>query len=306
MSLVFGPLLSRRFGLSLGVDLSPAYKQCNFNCVYCELKASSPIDSQEIVIPPSQVLSAIESALNLHKNLEVLTFTANGEPTLYPHLEEVILGAKSLVKPHPGLKTLILSNGSRFGECKEALMHFDLVKFSLDSLDPVVFKRVDKPSKSLSLSAMKAGLMDFAKDYRGELIAEILVVARINDEAHLHRQSADFLKTLGIKRLDISTIDRPSSHRVFPVSMSKLYEIAEVFDGLPVCVVTRQDAQKDIEKRNLDSKAILETLRRRPLSRLDCETLWDEASGQLVENLVKEGEVVIRRVAGLDFYYANS
>lgn len=63
MQITFGPILSRRFGVSLGVDLSPSVKQCNFNCVYCELKAAKPIDTQSEITPTQTVLDSIESAL---------------------------------------------------------------------------------------------------------------------------------------------------------------------------------------------------------------------------------------------------
>ncbi|HHD82106.1 MAG TPA: radical SAM protein, partial [Campylobacterales bacterium] len=90
MNVIFGPVNSRRFGKSLGVDLSPSKKQCNFDCLYCELPAAKTMDSYEDVISVEEIVNAVQSALEEHKDIDVLTITANGEPTLYPHLSELM------------------------------------------------------------------------------------------------------------------------------------------------------------------------------------------------------------------------
>ena len=80
--IVFGPITSRRFGQSLGIDLSPDTKQCNFDCIYCELKGAKPVD--KIQDPPSvkEVVASVKEALKKYKDIDVITLTANGEPTL--------------------------------------------------------------------------------------------------------------------------------------------------------------------------------------------------------------------------------
>ena len=97
MQVVFGPIISRRFGISLGVDVSPNKKQCNFDCVYCELRANKPVDYQTTVIPVQTIVDSIAHHLQKQSNIDVLTFTANGEPTLYPFLEDLILESKKIL-----------------------------------------------------------------------------------------------------------------------------------------------------------------------------------------------------------------
>ena len=82
--LIFGPIISRRFGYSLGVDLSPSTKQCNFDCLYCELKGAKTQDSMREVIPVYEYVDTILRYFRTHpdQKIDVLTFTANGEPTL--------------------------------------------------------------------------------------------------------------------------------------------------------------------------------------------------------------------------------
>lgn len=97
MSIVFGIVNSRRFGRSLGVDLSPGKKQCNFDCVYCELSASKPILMQRQSPKIEDIISEIKAAIAKNPNFDFITLTANGEPSLYPHLKELV-NALNLVK----------------------------------------------------------------------------------------------------------------------------------------------------------------------------------------------------------------
>ena len=302
MQIVFGPILSRRFGVSLGIDLSPYTKQCNFDCVYCELEAKKPMDAQTQIAPLEIILESIQHALRTHTDIDVLTFTANGEPTLYPHLEKLILQVKELLKEYPNIKTLILSNGSRFHAQKNALNHFDIVKFSLDSVVTKNFKRVDKPSKTLDLATIKQDIKNFSKQYGGELVAEVLIVANMNDDMESNKENAAFLREVDIKRVDISTIDRPSSHRVYPVSNEKLYELSTLYEGLNVCVVTRKNDAINVTQQDLSETEILELLKRRPLTHVDCEILLTKESVNRLENMCAIGQIKIKNIAGVSFY----
>ena len=106
MNLIFGPIPSRRFGVSLGIDLSPNIKQCNFDCLYCELDFAKTISKQTQVVSVKDIITQLKIALQDHKNIDVITFTANGEPTLYPYLSQLI---DEVDKIKGDIKTLILS-----------------------------------------------------------------------------------------------------------------------------------------------------------------------------------------------------
>ena len=81
-SIIFGPIPSRRFGISLGVDLSPSKKQCNFDCLYCELEGAKTIDKMDTYPSVDEVIKAIKENFLIHPRIDVITLTANGEPTL--------------------------------------------------------------------------------------------------------------------------------------------------------------------------------------------------------------------------------
>ncbi|HSR73679.1 MAG TPA: hypothetical protein VLL31_02455, partial [Sulfurovum sp.] len=113
MNIIFGPIHSRRFGKSLGVDLSPGKKQCNFDCLYCELDAAKTMDAYEEVVSIEEVTTALKTALSEHGDVDFITLTANGEPTLYPYLSELI----DVINTFKGsTKTLILSNAANIDD----------------------------------------------------------------------------------------------------------------------------------------------------------------------------------------------
>ena len=141
----FGPVASRRFGVSLGIDLSPGAKSCNFDCLYCELPAA--VQRNTIEHPPAvaEIVAEVKAVLATRSDIDVLTITANGEPTLYPDLQPLIDALKTL-PDRPRL--LILSNGSTIADpaVQNALAKLDTVKLSLDCAGAPCFKKLDRQS----------------------------------------------------------------------------------------------------------------------------------------------------------------
>ena len=290
MRSIFGPINSRRFGRSLGVDLSPDSKQCNFDCLYCELKPAKVVDRQSSVLPVSQIVADIQAALSEYKDIDVLTITANGEPTLYPHLSE-LMDAINQIKG--SIKTLILSNASTIAqkETQEALLKFDSVKLSLDCATSKCFRKLDRPSKTISLEAIKEGMLAFKKIFRGDLIIEILIVKNLNDNLEEIEELNQFLLTLQPDRIDIGTIDRPPAYNIQPVNYEKLRELSLGFDAsLPIVITAK--APKEGLKYNYSKEDLLQTLARRPLTKEDIELLFTQESKELLLNLLEQGAVV--------------
>ncbi len=302
---VFGPVLSRRFGKSLGVDLSPSKKQCNYNCIYCELGKAKPIECMEEVIKVETLINAIQNALNnLTTPIDVLTITANGEPTLYPHLLELIQSIKPFLK---GVKTLILSNGSLFYEPKvqQALKEFDIVKFSLDAIDLKAFERVDKPY-SKDINKILEGILSFSQIYQGQLVAEVLLIKGVNDSANNLKLIADFLKQINIARVDLSTIDRPSSFKAPKLSEDELLKCSLFFEGLCVSLPKRSTTQADQAKKLISCgiDELLALISRRPLSAEEAPLILDPNAFRHLETLLNHKQITIKKVGSLEFYCA--
>ncbi len=304
MNIIFGPVNSRRFGKSLGVDLSPGKKQCNFDCLYCELKSAKVVNNQTEIIEVKEIVSQIEPALNEHKDIDVLTLTANGEPTLYPHLNELI---DKINQIKGSVKTLILSNGSTIAKPKiqEALAKLDSVKLSLDCASNECFKKLDRADKSVDLNQIKKGMIAFKKRYRGDLIIEILFVKGINDSKKEIEHLNSFLKELKPARVDIGTIDRPPAFDVKPLSYSELYKISLLFDAsLNVSIAAKNT--KESAKFSYSKEQILETLKRRPLTKDDINALFDSNSLNNFKQLKTEGKICSKISGNIEFFTAKS
>lgn len=297
-TLIFGPINSRRFGMSLGIDLSPKQKSCNFDCVYCELKGAKPVE--EIENPPSvnEIISALKEALKAHQNIDVITLTANGEPTLYPHLKELIIKVNEIKGK---AKTLILSNGSGARDQKicEALQGLDIVKFSLDSAVQSTFKKIDRNKSGIEVGELVKAMAKFRKEFKGELVLEILVVAGFNDKEEEFTALNEAINEITPHRVDVGTIDRPPAYNVKGVDASRLEELASKIKGVPVTIAR---AHKIEQKYEFSKSEILAMLERRPQTMANVEENFSEHSKQILNSLLQDGVVYQTDVAGVKFY----
>lgn len=297
-TVVFGPINSRRFGMSLGIDLSPKQKSCNFDCVYCELKGAKPVE--EIENPPSvnEIISALKEALKAHQNIDVITLTANGEPTLYPHLKELVAKANEVKGK---AKILILSNGSGVRDQKicEALQGLDIVKFSLDSAVQSTFKKIDRNKSGIEVNELIKAMAKFRKEFKGELVLEILVVAGFNDKEEEFIVLNEAINEIAPHRVDVGTIDRPPAYNVKGVDTSSLEELASKIKGVPVTIAR---AHKIEQKYEFSKSEILAMLERRPQTTANVEENFSEHSKQILNKLLQDGAVYQTDVAGVKFY----
>lgn len=303
MSIIFGPIHSRRFGKSLGVDLSPGKKQCNFDCLYCELDAAKTMESYEDVVSVKEVVSALKGALKEHQDIDFITLTANGEPTLYPYLSELI----DEINTFKGkIKTLILSNAANIDDVKvqDALLKLDEVKLSLDCATQKCLQKLDRSHEGIDIEHIKAGMLAFKSRYDGPLVIEILIVKTLNDSPEEIAALNAYLLKLQPTRIDIGTIDRPPAYAVKPVSYEELLRISHLFDStLPVYIASRKKAE--VSASHYSDEEIFETLSKRPLTQEDIEALFDEESQKRFKKLLGKEKIKIVSTNGVEFYKNN-
>jgi wyosine [tRNA(Phe)-imidazoG37] synthetase (radical SAM superfamily) len=299
-SIIFGPVHSRRFGKSLGIDLSPGKKQCNYDCVYCELDPAKTMDGYSDVIAVSEIIAAVQESLVQYGDIDVLTITANGEPTLYPHLLELVREINTI---KGDTKTLILSNGSTISDPKvaEALLLIDTVKLSLDCATQKCLKRIDRMHTGITIEDIKQGMLDFKAMTQHPLIIEVLVVEGINDKPAEIEALDAFLLQLSPDRIDLGTIDRPPAYAVKPISYEKLLALSRLFDpSLAVHITQRKSITAKPSAYTVEE--ILSTLKKRPLTADDIEILFDKQSQERLKTLLKEGKIIETDNNGVIFY----
>lgn len=291
MKVIFGPINSRRFKKSLGIDLSPNEKCCNFDCLYCELGKAKIKHKNEANLSVEYIISELKKALDIHKDLDYISISANGEPTLYPNLKELILEINKIKK---NAKSLILSNASTiFDEnIQKALLELDAVKLSLDSVNEKVFRKIDR--SNIDLSKIIQGIINFSNIYKGELVLECLVLEGINDNKEDFIALNEILKNIKASRLDLGTIDRPSDYDVKAVSFEKLQELASLLTNINVNIISRTINEKIYDD-------LLKTLELRPLSE-DEISINDK---ELLKELLEKNIVKLAKINDINFYKLN-
>jgi len=300
MSIIFGPINSRRFGRSLGIDLSPSKKQCNFDCLYCELDPAKTMDRYDTVVPLDDIVSALQNALQKHKNIDFITLTANGEPTLYPYLSELV---DKIDEIKGDIKTLILSNGSTIArrEVADALLKIDMVKLSLDCATDRCLHRLDRSHRDIDIESIMQGMISFKQRYHKPLIIETLFVKTLNDRSDEIYKLNEFFLRLKPTRIDIGTIDRPPAYRVEPLGYEDLYYISQLFDAtLPIYISSRKNIPSSPDSYSYEE--IIKTLSKRPLTPEDIDILFDSSSKERLKELVLEEKITTKDENGVKFY----
>ena len=160
-SIIFGPVKSRRLGISLGVNLPPVdSKVCSFNCIYCECGWTASMNVSRFPTR-EQVRNALGQKLQemaeAHESLDVITFAGNGEPTLHPDFPGIIDDTLALRDAHyPRARVAVLSNATMIfrPEVRSALMRVDQNILKLDSAVEDTMRRLDQPLMRHSVDAL--------------------------------------------------------------------------------------------------------------------------------------------------------
>lgn len=161
----YGPVRSRRLGRSLGINALPfGRKICSFNCVYCHYGVTPGVT----LTPPAEdfpgvepILRAVETALRAYPEVDALTFSGNGEPTLHPHFRDLVFGVRQLRnRLAPQAQVTLFSNATtlHLSQVQAALAWIDTPIMKLDAGDPLTFARIDRPAPGITLDAILAAL----------------------------------------------------------------------------------------------------------------------------------------------------
>jgi len=290
MSTIFGPVHSRRFGVSLGIDLSASAKQCNFDCLYCELAPTPAMAHQHTVTPVETIIADLKEALKKHPAIDVITITANGEPTMYPYLNPLVEEIDAI---KGNIQTLILSNSACLNDPAvfNTLLKLDQVKLSLDAATAETFQKIDRPAEGIEIGTIIESISRFSHAFKGKLFLEILFVKGVNDSLGEVEALNRTLLTIRCNRIDIGTIDRPPAYAVQGLSFEELYTLSRHFDPvLPIHIVSRTHASASASA--YSNEEILTTLDKRPLTSDDINALFDIDSQQRFQNLLNQGKIV--------------
>lgn len=208
--ITFGPVPSRRLGRSLGINNIPP-KVCTYSCVYCQLGRTIKMQvTRPVFYEPGLVLKAVqnrvEKAKEIGESVDFLTFVPDGEPTLDARLGREI----ELLEPL-GIKIAVITNSSLIWlrDVRMDLMKADWVSLKIDSVRGEVWRRLDRPYRTLQLASILDGMLEFANGYTGELVTETMLVEGVNDSQDCVGEVAHFLAQLKPARAYLSIPTRP-------------------------------------------------------------------------------------------------
>jgi wyosine [tRNA(Phe)-imidazoG37] synthetase (radical SAM superfamily) len=304
---IFGPVLSRRLGRSLGIDVVPM-KTCTFNCIYCQLghTTQQTIERKEYV-PAAEVMAELAAFLESGGQADYLTFSGSGEPTLHSKLGEMIAQTKRMSK----IPVAVLTCGALMfdPQVRKELALADVVLPSLDAVSAATFRAINRPHGKLRLAEIINGLERFRKQYRGQLWLEIMFVKGVNDNpaeiAWLQKAIA------GIKpdKVHLNTVVRPPAEsEVQALTDAELRELAAAFGPQAEVIALRPGIPKLPSGDHLISE-VVDLIARHPATfeeiteYVNCkhEIVW-----LVLNSLIETGAVEARNHHGKKFYVAAS
>jgi wyosine [tRNA(Phe)-imidazoG37] synthetase (radical SAM superfamily) len=315
---LYGPVPSRRLGLSYGVDIVP-FKVCTLDCIYCQLgRTVEKTVVRRDFVPVEAVLAELREALAEGTRADFVTIGGSGEPTLYCRLGELIDGIKGMTD----IPVALLTNGTMFDrqDVRDDCARLDVVLPSLDAGDEQTFARIDRPEPAISLENMIAGLCTLRDEFAGQIWIEVFLVPSINTGAPQIAHLKEAIDRIRPEKVQLNTAVRPTADpNVAMLSAEKLREIALSLG--PRCEViadfsaasSGQGSQVHepvvyfgaAQKR----QTVLSMLKRRPCSIEDISTALSLSRGQAeryVAQLLEAGLVEAERKGGRAFFKSVS
>lgn len=290
---VFGPVPSRRLGRSLGIDLVPL-KTCTYNCIYCQLGRTihQTLERKPYVDGEVVIHQLGEKLATLSTPPDYITFSGSGEPTLNSQIGWVI----EQVNKVTSVPVAVLTNGSllHLESVREALMGADLVIPSLDAGTPALFRSINRPHPSLSLSQVLRGLQEFRREYSDQIWLELMLCGGFNDEPKEIKRLGEEIEKIGPDRIQLNTVVRPPAEDFAqPLSPKRLEEICDLFRGRAEVLPRDCPASTSRLYGQIDQE-VLDLLERRPCSLEDLSRAFgvsEEEMGKCLQELRRKGTV---------------
>ena len=258
---LFGPVPSRRFGRSLGIDLTP-FKTCSFDCIFCQLGRTTRLTTERAEwVDTRSVRREIDRWLASGGVADYVTLSGSGEPTLHNGFGAIIRH----VREQTDIPVALLSNGTLFSHpaVREAALQASVVKLSLSGGDQETFQRINRPHPDIHLDAMVEGYRAFRKAFRGRLVLEVFLVRGINEQPEAVEKIASLAATVEADEIHLNTAVRPSAEAyALPLTRAEMEVLAPVFR--PTATVIAEFSADRSSGVAANETTLLAMLRRRP------------------------------------------
>lgn len=280
---IYGPIPSRRLGLSLGVSPIPK-KFCNYSCIYCQIGVTHNLtNTRREFFPLEDIINEFKRYISSDKNFDVVSIVGEGEPTLYSKLGELIISLKKLTdKPI----AVITNTGLLYDKnVQEELLNADIVLPSMDFFSQESFKALHRPYGRLDFQQSYNGLMEFSKKFKGELWLEVMLIEDINSSKEDLLKLKKLIKNINYSKIYINTAVRPPAESwVKPASKETIDFAVGLLDGISIDNLSDGNFISEIKD---NYEAILSIIKRHPMNQHELKgfLLGRKLTNKEIENL---------------------
>ena len=306
---LFGPLTSRRLGISLGIDLVP-YKYCPLNCVYCEVQSTTHLQTKrEEFYSTKEILEELDHFMIGRPHLDYITFSGAGEPTLHSGIGEIIAHVK---RHYPEYKLALLTNGVLLNddEVLDEILACDLILPSLDAGTQDVYDRINRPKPGLRIEDLVSGLCMLRQRYTGPIWLEVFIVPGVNDSEAELLAISQAVQRINPDLIQINSLDRPGAEDWVEAASARELKRVKEFMSLHVNnaieIIAKIKYQAGLE--SLDEEIvsfIRSTISRRPSTAEDLASMLDIHINEIMKilrELAHEDKLVAQRMPRGVFY----
>lgn len=299
---IYGPVPSRRLGISLGVSPIPK-KTCNYSCIYCQLGRTKPMtNSRTMFFDTDEIIREFKEVIVNSIYYDVVTIVGEGEPTLYLGLGKIISEIKKRVtKP-----VAVITNGALLYDkaVQPELLQADIILPSMDAFDEDSFEKINRPYKSLNYRDIYSGLVTFSKTYQGQLWLEIMFMEGMNDSDIAIEKYAGLLREIKYDRLYLNTpVRSPAEPDVRVISNKRMKYISETLHGIAIDLLSSDGFYSEIED---DYSAVISIIKRHPMNQFEIENFLKNRKGsniaEIFHRLIMDKEVVVVKYMGYDTF----
>lgn len=306
MEFVFGPVPSRRLGLSLGINIIP-HKTCNYNCVYCEVgKTTNLTNKRQSFYNIEDIKRDFLEHIDKVGKFDFITFSGSGEPTLNKDIGDLI----RFVKSFNLAKIAVLTNGSLLymQEVRQDLYEANIVIPSLDAALEPTFKRINQPHKELNLKNIIEGLRMFVQEFSGEVWLEIVFARGINDKKQDIEALKNTIEYIRPKKVQIGTVERPPAFSgIEKLSNDTLMDIYMALKDYNVEFI-KPFSDKNLNFGDFLEKSIVKMISIRPCSAQELKDVFDADKkdiDNIVSKLIQEGKAYKKIFGNKEFISAR-
>jgi len=267
MKYIYGPVPSRRLGISLGVSPIPK-KTCNYSCIYCQLgRTTHMTNTRKMFYNIKDIIRELHNVFRKNIYFDVVTIVGEGEPTLYLGLGDLI----SEIKKRTDKTVAVITNSALLydKDVRKNLYKADIVLPSMDAYDEDMFNKICRPYKGIQFRDVRKGLEIFSNEYQGKLWIEIMLMKGINDDEKSLVKYVNMLNHIKYDKLYLNTPVRPPAEsNIESIEFTVMKTAVNLLNGISLDLLKSIGFHSEIKDHY---QAVISIITRHPMNQFEIE-----------------------------------